>query len=60
VGGSLYDLDAFLRWLETNPRMFRIDDITIGLTLGAQLNKDKSERNLDDMVMRITVQGMAG
>jgi hypothetical protein len=49
-----------LRWIEANPRLFRVDDISIALVHGKQLNLDKSERNLDDMVMKLTVVGMAG
>jgi Tfp pilus assembly protein PilO len=60
VAGSLYELDTFLRWIEANPRLFRVDDISIALVHGKQLNLDKSERNLDDMVMKLTVVGMAG
>jgi Tfp pilus assembly protein PilO len=60
VEGSLYELDTFVRWLETNPRLFRVDDITFGLAYGTQQSKDKSEKNMDDMVMKLTVLGMAG
>jgi Tfp pilus assembly protein PilO len=60
VGGSLYDLDKLLRWLETNARLFRVDDIMIGMAYGRQPSKEKSEQNLDDMVMRVTVLGLAG
>jgi type II secretory pathway component PulM len=29
AGGSYADLDDLLRWVETNPRLFRVDEITI-------------------------------
>ena len=50
--GSYYELDQFLRWLESNPRLFRADEISIGLAKG----KD----NRDNMIMQLTALGMAG
>ena len=51
--GSFLDVDRFLRWLESNPRLFRVDDITIAP------GKDKD--NTDRMMMvKLTVLGMAG
>ena len=32
--GSFFDLDQFLRWLESNPRLLRVDDISIALAKG--------------------------
>lgn len=64
--GSLYDLDQCLRWLESNPRLFRVDEISIGLAKskanGVAIGKDKGkiEENKDDMMMQLTVLGMAG
>ena len=58
--GSLFDLDLFLRWLESSPRLFRADEISIALAKAKQQGKEKSEQNLDDMVMKLTVLGMAG
>jgi type II secretory pathway component PulM len=63
VEGTLFDLDQFLRWLETNQRMFRLDEISIDLVEGRKtFRKAKSDEevNKDDMVMRLTVTGMAG
>ena len=50
--GSFFDVDRFLRWLESNPRLFRADDITIA--------PGKGKDNKDSMMMRLTVLGMAG
>jgi Tfp pilus assembly protein PilO len=50
--GSFFDLDQFLRWLESNPRLFRADDITIA--------PGKGKDNKDGMMMKLTVLGMAG
>ncbi|MGD0897141.1 MAG: type 4a pilus biogenesis protein PilO [Thermoguttaceae bacterium] len=52
VEGTYFDLDQFLRWLESNPRLFRTDDIDLALAKG----KD----NKDTLVMKLTVLGMAG
>jgi len=56
--GSFYDLDQFLRWLESNPRLLRVDDIAIALATGK--SGRKGSENKDDMVMQLTVLGMAG
>jgi Tfp pilus assembly protein PilO len=48
--GSFFDIDKFLRWLETNRRMFRADDVRIGL----------SQTSNDVMVIRLTVLGIMG
>ena len=58
--GSYFDLDQFLRWLESNPRLFRTDEISIGLVNAKQQGKQKDDENLDDMRMKLTVLGMAG
>ena len=48
--GSFFDLDKFLRWLESNQRLLRADDVTMAPARG----------NKGNMVMRITVLGMTG
>ena len=53
--GSFFDLDQFLRWLDSNPRLFRADDINIALANG----KENGNTNKDDMMMQLTVLGMA-
>jgi hypothetical protein len=58
--GSLFDLDRFLRWIETNPRFLRADEITIALAAGKERGKPKGSENKDDMTMKLTVLGMAG
>ncbi len=64
--GSLFDLDQFLRWLESNPRLLRTDEISLALANDmenkrARNGKGKeSEMNKDDMVMTLTVLGLAG
>lgn len=62
--GSYYELDRYLRWLETNPRLFRTDQIGISLAKkakkGPKVGNDEAEANKDDMVMQLTVCGMAG
>lgn len=69
--GSYYDLDQFLRWIESNPRLLRADEIDISLAKivkvvekGKDKSKDKSKEvekePKDDMVMRVTVLGLAG
>jgi Tfp pilus assembly protein PilO len=50
--GSFFDVDRFLCWLESNPRLFRADDITIA--------PGKGKDNKDSMMMKLTVLGMAG
>jgi Tfp pilus assembly protein PilO len=70
VEGSYYDLDRLLRWIETNPRLLRVDDIGIGLAKQEQAaaapvrsagrDKEKKEENRDKMVMGITVLGLGG
>ena len=65
LAGSFYELDRFLRWLETNPRLFRTDQINISLAekakkKGRQNSIEDVEVNKDDMVMQLTVCGMAG
>ena len=57
--GSFFDLDQFLRWLETNPRLLRVDEINIALAKSKEMSKQKGEENKDDMVMQLTVLGMA-
>jgi Tfp pilus assembly protein PilO len=53
VQGSFFDLDQFLRWLESNQRLIRTDDISIGPPKSLKGNKP------DDLVMKLTVLGMA-
>jgi type II secretory pathway component PulM len=53
VQGSFFDLDQFLRWLESNQRLMRTDDISIGPPKSLKGNKP------DDLVMKLTVLGMA-
>ena len=49
--GSFFDLDQFLRWLESNPRLLRVDNISIALASGDAGNKD-------DLIMQLTVLGL--
>ena len=56
--GSFFDLDQFLRWLESNPRLLRVDDISIALASSNERANMGSARNKDDMIMRLTVLGM--
>jgi Tfp pilus assembly protein PilO len=58
--GSLFDLDQFLRWLESNPRLFRVDEISIAPVKTKQQGKGKGEPDLDNMAMKLTVLGLAG
>ena len=67
VEGSYYDLDRLLRWIETNPRLLRVDDVGIGLakqdpTAGKPMGRDKEKKaeNRDTMIMGITVLGLGG
>jgi Tfp pilus assembly protein PilO len=48
--GSFFAIDKFLRWLETDRRLFRADDIRMAAAQG----------NSDNMVMQVTVLGLAG
>jgi Tfp pilus assembly protein PilO len=52
VEGPFADLDGFLRWLESNPRLFRADEISIGPAKAKQQN--------GTMLMKLTVLGLAG
>jgi len=56
--GTFYDLDAFLRWIETNSRPLRVD--SIDLSLLAAKSGGKGKGNKDEMVMKMVVLGMAG
>jgi Tfp pilus assembly protein PilO len=57
--GSFFDLDQFLRWLESNPRLLRVDDIGIGLANGDKSgNTAAAAENKDDMIMQLTVLGL--
>lgn len=56
VQGSFFELDRFLRWVESNPRLMRVDDISLALAK----SKQKAKENKNDMVLRLTVLGMAG
>ena len=59
LSGTYYELNKFLRWLETNPRLLRVDEITF--RVAEEKNKSKkTEANKDDMVMQIVVLGLAG
>lgn len=62
--GSYYELDEFLRWLEQNPRLLRIDEISIGLAKrdqpGGRNQKEEKKVDRDAMVMGITVLGLGG
>jgi Tfp pilus assembly protein PilO len=60
--GTYYELDRFLRWVEANPRLLRVDDIDIALAnknapRGHPSGKEQ-EANRDTMVMTLTVLGM--
>jgi Tfp pilus assembly protein PilO len=55
--GSFFDLDQFLRWLESNPRLLRVDDISIAVA--SHSGKDKTGvAEKDDMIMQLTVLGL--
>lgn len=69
--GSYFDLDQFLRWLESNPRLLRADEIDISLAKAVKVadkgrekskekGKEAEKENKDDMVMKLTVLGLAG
>jgi Tfp pilus assembly protein PilO len=61
--GSFFDLNRFIRWIETNPRLFRMDEIQIGLMGGKKaLKKAKLDEEVDKdtMEMQLTITGMAG
>ncbi len=62
--GTFFDLDRFLRWLESNPRLLRTDDIDIALAApparGAAKGKEAERARRDNMVMKLTVSGLAG
>jgi Tfp pilus assembly protein PilO len=49
--GPFLDLDQFLRWLESNPRLLRTDFINI--------TPAKDKKNNGNMVMKLTVLAMA-
>ncbi|MEN6405209.1 MAG: type 4a pilus biogenesis protein PilO [Thermoguttaceae bacterium] len=57
--GYYYDLDRFLRWLESNPRLIRVDSVDIGLTHGKPGQKNGRE-NKDDMFMKLALSAVAG
>ncbi|MEN6449784.1 MAG: hypothetical protein ABFC96_04755 [Thermoguttaceae bacterium] len=46
--GTFFDLDKFLRWLETDKRFFRVDDISLSPLQG------------DSLTMRLTILGLSG
>ena len=48
--GGFADLDRFLRWLETNERLFRVDDLTIA----------PPANGTGQLGMQLTVLGMMG
>lgn len=48
--GSFHDMDLFLRWLESNKRLFRIDSMRVG----------PSRSNKEIMVMQLTLLGVMG
>ena len=56
--GSFFDLDQFLRWLESNPRLLRVDDISIAPASSNERGNTGGAGNKDDMMMRLTVLGM--
>ena len=58
--GTYFDLDQFLRWLESNPRLFRVDDITLALSKKTGMSRGKGAQGKDDFVMQLTVLGLAG
>ncbi len=68
VEGSLYDLDRFLHWIETNARLLRVDDIAIAVAKSTAPMRRKSsketaqdaENEKDELVMKLTVIGLAG
>jgi Tfp pilus assembly protein PilO len=48
--GTFFDLDKFLRWIESNPRLLRVDEVMIS----AAKDTDKT------MSMRLTILGLTG
>jgi Tfp pilus assembly protein PilO len=50
VEGEFHQLDAFLHWLETNPRLFRIDSAKIA----------PSRNEEDRLTMQLTLLGLKG
>ena len=56
--GSYFDLDQFLRWLETNPRLLRVDDLSISLSSGTEKDGTGGVGNKDEMIMQLTVLGL--
>lgn len=62
--GSYFDLDQFLRWLESNPRLLRADEIDIAVAKNTAKDKEKGKEvekeSKDNMVMKLTVLGLAG
>jgi Tfp pilus assembly protein PilO len=57
--GSFFDLDQFLRWIEANPRLLRVDDIGIGLVGGNKnANNAAAADDRDNMTMQLTVLGL--
>jgi hypothetical protein len=60
--GSYFALDQFLRWLESNPRLLRADDIEIAVAAIDPKAVGKGEAKTEDknnMVIRLTVLGLA-
>ncbi len=57
--GTYYELNKFLRWLETNPRLLRVDEITFRVLEDRNKAKKKDESK-DEMIMNIVVLGLAG
>jgi Tfp pilus assembly protein PilO len=49
IQGRYSDLEALLVWVESNPRLFRVDTIDIGPTLGAST-----------MTLKMTILGVMG
>ncbi len=50
--GPFLELDKFLKWLEANRRLMRIDDLTFSPSRGRNANQN--------LVMRLTVLGLSG
>ncbi|MEN6458366.1 MAG: hypothetical protein ABFC63_05500 [Thermoguttaceae bacterium] len=48
--GTFFDLDKFLRWIESNRRLFRVDEVTITPMMGA----------VGGGIMRLTLLGLSG
>lgn len=57
VEGTFRDLEGFLRWLETNPRLVRIDKIDLGSSRGKLVGKGQSA---DGYKMQLVVMGVLG